>query len=171
MPEIWDLYDSNKVKTGEVIERKRVHEIPQGLYHLAVDIWVKTSDGRYLITQRSEKKPSYPLYWECTGGAVVSGEDSIDGAVRETKEETGITITPQNMYFAGRIKKKNKFIDIFFVKEDFDIGKCVLQEDEVDELKLVSVEEMIDIEKNIRKRSEEYMSIICRTIKDLGIVL
>ena len=168
MTELLDIYDDHAKRSGRTMKRG----IPaEGEYMMCVHIYLYNSSGMFLMQKRSNKKESHPGEWDVTVGAILSGEESIDGAVRETKEETGITITPQNMYFAGRIKKKNKFIDIFFVKEDFDIGKCVLQEDEVDELKLVSVEEMIDIEKNIRKRSEEYMSIICRTIKDLGIVL
>lgn len=44
------------------------------------------------ITAASEKQ--YPLYWECTGGSVFSGETSLQGAIREVKEELGILLTP-----------------------------------------------------------------------------
>ena len=34
--------------------------------------------------------------WECVGGSVVKGEDSLQGAVRETKEEVGIDLNPES---------------------------------------------------------------------------
>lgn len=148
MPEIWDLYDRNKLKTGEVIERKRVHEIPEGLYHLAVDIWVKTSDGRYLITQRSEKKPSYPLYWECTGGAVVSGEESIDGAVRELAEETGIRAEKADLKLVNTVVYSNYIMDVYLYECDIDITEVVLQEDEVCGAKLATEAEILAMIEN-----------------------
>lgn len=148
MPEIWDLYDSNKQKTGEVIERERVHEIPEGLYHLTVDIWVKTSDGRYLITQRSEKKPSYPLYWECTGGAVVSGEESIDGAVRELAEETGIRAEKADLKLVNTVVYSNYIMDVYLYERDIDITEVVLQEDEVCGAKLATEAEILAMIEN-----------------------
>ena len=131
MPEIWDLYDRNKQKTAAIIERERVHEIPEGMYHLAVDVWVRTSDGRYLITQRSEKKPSYPLYWECTGGAVVSGEESLDGAVRELAEETGLRAEKTDLKLVNTVVYGNYIMDVYLYERDVDMAEIVLQEDEV----------------------------------------
>ena len=32
--------------------------------------------------------------WECVGGSVLRGESSVDGAVREVKEEVGIDLSP-----------------------------------------------------------------------------
>ncbi len=148
MPEIWDLYDRNKQKTGEVIKREWVHEIPEGLYHLAVDIWVRTSDGRYLITQRSEKKPSYPLYWECTGGAVVSGEDSIDGAVRELAEETGIRAEKADLKLVNTVVYSNYIMDVYLYERDVDMLEVVLQEDEVCGAKLATEAEILAMIEN-----------------------
>ena len=148
MPEIWDLYDRNKLKTGEVIERERVHEIPKERYHLAVDIWVKTSDGRYLITQRSEKKPSYPLYWECTGGAVVSGEESIDGAVRELAEETGIHAEKSDLRLVNTVVYSKYIMDVYLYERDVDMSELVLQDDEVCDAKLATVSEILAMIEN-----------------------
>lgn len=30
--------------------------------------------------------------WECVGGLIVKGEDSLQGALRETKEEVGVDL-------------------------------------------------------------------------------
>ena len=34
--------------------------------------------------------------WECIGGSVVKGEDSLSGAIREAKEEIGVDLMPEN---------------------------------------------------------------------------
>lgn len=50
--------------------------------------------GEYLISQRAADRPTHPLMWECVGGSVLKGENSIDGAVREVQEEVGIRLLP-----------------------------------------------------------------------------
>ena len=34
--------------------------------------------------------------WECVGGSVVKGEDSLSGAIREAEEEVGVDLMPEN---------------------------------------------------------------------------
>lgn len=87
--EKWDLYNAEREKTGLTIQRGG--NIPKGLYHLVVSAWIVNQHGQYLLSQRHPDK-QYPLYWECTGGAVLSGENSLQGAVREVKEELGIAL-------------------------------------------------------------------------------
>ena len=57
--ELWDLYTAERVPTGEVIERGK--PIPAGLFHLGVHAWIRNSEGKYLISQRSQKKDVLPL--------------------------------------------------------------------------------------------------------------
>ena len=95
--EKWDLYTKDRVKTGR--SHIRGDELPEGLFHLVVHVWLKNSEGRYLISQRSADRPTFPLMWETTGGSVLMGEDSLTGAIREAKEELGIDLPPK----AGRL--------------------------------------------------------------------
>lgn len=90
--ELWDLYNEHRVLIGR--DHTRGKEIPQGCYHLVVHIWVRNSKGEYLITQRSADRPSFPLMWECVGGSVLKGEDSLTGAIREVQEEVGVHLSP-----------------------------------------------------------------------------
>ena len=89
--EKWDLYNAKREKSGITVCRGEI--IPKGLYHLSVSAWIVNQQGQYLLSQRHPKK-QYPLYWECTGGSVLSGETSLQGAIREVKEELGILLTP-----------------------------------------------------------------------------
>lgn len=90
--EIWDLYTKDREFTG--LEMIRGEEIPAGYFHLVVDVWIKNSEGKFLISQRAADRPSYPLMWECTGGSPIKGETSLEGALREVKEELGIDLQP-----------------------------------------------------------------------------
>ena len=112
--ELWDLYNEQRELTGR--DHVRGEEVPQGFYHLVVHIWIRNSKGEYLISQRSADRSAYPLMWECVGGSVTKGEDSLTGALRETKEEVGLTLSPEDgklVYsVVGRVVNGVKFRDI-----------------------------------------------------------
>ena len=91
MMEKWDLYTKYRERTG--LEHTRGEEIPSGYYHLAVHVWIKNSRGEYVIARRAADRPTYPLKWECPGGSVLFGESSVEGAIREVKEEVGIDLS------------------------------------------------------------------------------
>ena len=92
--EIWDLYNENRELLGK--DHVRGEQLPIDGYHLVVAVWIRNSKGQYLISQRSANRPTYPLMWECVGGSVVKGEDSLLGAIREAKEEVGVDLMPEN---------------------------------------------------------------------------
>ena len=92
--EIWDLYNEKRELVGR--DHVRGETIPQGCYHLVVHVWIRNSKEEYLISQRSADRPIFPLMWECVGGSVIKGEDSLAGALRETREEVGICLSPAN---------------------------------------------------------------------------
>ena len=112
--ELWDLYNEKRELTG--LEHVRGVEIPQGFYHLAVHVWIRNSKGEYLISRRSPERRSFPLMWECVGGSVLKGEDSLTGALRETTEEVGLTLSPENgrliSSVVGRVIRGVEFRDI-----------------------------------------------------------
>lgn len=121
--EKWDLYTKYREKTGR--EHVRGRELPDGLYHLVVHVWIKNSKGKYLISKRAADRPTYPLIWESTGGSVIKGEDSLEGAIREVKEEVGIDLEKESgkLLFSkirGEIdgKKFNDIMDVWFFEYD-----------------------------------------------------
>ena len=61
---------------------------------IVVHVWIRNSKGEDLIPQRSANRPTYPLMWECVGGSVVKGENSLVGAIWEAKEEVGVDLMP-----------------------------------------------------------------------------
>ena len=90
--ELWDLYTRNRRLTGET--HIRGEKLPPEKYHLVVHVWIRNSRGEWLISQRAASRPTFPLKWECVGGSVTVGEDSLTGAIREAKEEVGVDLSP-----------------------------------------------------------------------------
>ena len=102
-------------------------------------MWIKISKGEFLISQRSENRPTYPLMLECVGGSVIKGESSLEGAIREVKEEVGIDLTHikgELVYSKVRKekygKKINDIVDAWLFSYD---GKVDLKEATTDEVR------------------------------------
>lgn len=140
MTEIWELVDQNKRKTGILHERIYSDRIPEGLFHIVVEIWTKTPDGKILLTQRSPEKPM-ALLWECTMGSVLAGEESRDGAVRELAEETGISAEKEDLIFLGDSFYDNWIVDSYLYMPK-EMPRLSLQAEEVCDAKFVPMEEM-----------------------------
>ena len=66
--ELWDAVDREGRPLG--FDLVRGEPVPEGAYHLVVEIYAVTHDGRVLVTQRHPDKP-WGLHWEVTGGSVV----------------------------------------------------------------------------------------------------
>ena len=72
--ELWDVYNSDREKTGKKVVRGRDRLAP-GEYHLVVIVLVFSSDGRMLIQKRTANKTGWPSMWDISaGGAVTAGE-------------------------------------------------------------------------------------------------
>lgn len=148
--ELWDLYTENRVKTGEI--HVRGNPIPEDRYHLVVSVWIKNSDGKYLISQRSESRQVNPLKYECVGGAVLKDESSIDGAIRETKEEVGIDLLPKTGKFIfSNVRKKfggkifNDIQDVWIFEYDGKINLKNATTCEVKKASFMAVEEINEL--------------------------
>ncbi len=145
--ELWDLYTKNRVLTGE--EYIRGEELPKDRYHLIVDVWIVNSEGKYLISQRHASRPAFPLFWECVAGSVLKGEDSLQGAVREVKEEVGIDLSPESGRFLctkvrgeGNGRKINTIKDVWVFPYDGEVDLSKATEKEVATSKWMTPEEV-----------------------------
>ena len=58
MPEIWDVYDENRVK--KPYTHVRGVPLDKGDWHLVVETWVVTQDNRVLLTLREGSTPERP---------------------------------------------------------------------------------------------------------------
>ncbi len=143
--ELWDLYTENRVKTGET--HVRGNPLPENKYHLVVNVWIKSSDGKYLISRRSRQKSRNPLKFETVGGAVLKGENSLKAAIRETKEEVGIdlsNISGKKIFHKNRPHFRDMMdVWLFHYDGEVDLNKATTKE--VCETMWLSYDEIKDL--------------------------
>lgn len=140
--EKWDLYTKYREKTGR--EHVRGEKIPEGFYHLVVHVWIRNCKGEYLISQRSAHRLTSPLMWECVGGSVLIGESSIDGALREVKEEVGLDLEPETgkILFTKIRSTFNDIVDVWLFEYDGDLHLDDATTDEVSDCRWMTVSEI-----------------------------
>ena len=146
-----DILDEKGNKTGEIALKGDAHA--KGLWHRAVHIWFVNSKGELLLQHRSASKRAYPSCWDISvAGHVSAGENSITSAIRETEEEIGLMLKPEDFILIGTLAKQdilndrtyldNEFEDIYIVKKDVEISSLKMQLEEVDDLRFISKEEL-----------------------------
>ena len=145
--ELWDIYDSNKRRTGRTMKRNDWN-MKEGDYHLTVLGVLMRPDGKFLITKRVETKAWAPGWWEVSGGAAMAGEESKEAVLREIREETGLDVSSFEGGYLFSYKRENPgegdnyFVDIYRFVGDFEESDLNLQEAETDGFMLATPEEI-----------------------------
>ena len=137
--ELWDLLDEDGMPIGA--SHVRGEKLPHGAFHRVVEIFTLNSKGEMLVTKRAPEKKPYPNMWETTGGAVVAGEDSLDAARRELKEETGIEISAGELELILTHKSKSAFVDIYLARKDVPEEHLIMQPGETVDARWVTLPE------------------------------
>lgn len=138
--EIWDAYGANENKLEYSLFRDE--PVPDGVYHIVVEVYVFSRNGKVLITQRAKNK-TYPLKWENTGGSILKGESPLQGAVRELKEETGITAEEEQLCFAYTEVRHPPIYKCFVALVEGD-EQITLQEGETVDYKWLKYDEFLE---------------------------
>lgn len=140
--EIWDLYDQNRVLTGE--KHRRGDPMKPGEYHLVVHVCIFNSNNELLLQRRQPWKKGWPNMWDLTvGGSAVAGDNSKKAAERETKEEIGLDIDLTDIRPHFSINFENGFDDYYLITKDVEINNLSLQPEEVSEVKWANKEEVL----------------------------
>lgn len=124
-----DLYDIDGNLTGETIYKGE--PIPDGKYIAVVLCFIQNSNGDFLIQKRSALKNGK---YGSTSGHLETGESSVQGMIREIKEELNLDIKPAELELLehGRDDKEQFFFDIYYTKKDVNLEDLALQKEEVD---------------------------------------
>ncbi|MFZ3054772.1 MAG: NUDIX domain-containing protein [Minisyncoccales bacterium] len=139
-----DIYNSDGKPLGIKKTRDEIHS--QGLWHKTVHVWVVNSKDEILIQKRSPKVENHPNQWDISAaGHIPAGEDDISSALRETEEEIGLKLSPNDLIRIGTIKNmssqkgyiNNEFHSIFVVKINSESVNIKKQEEEVAEVKFI----------------------------------
>ena len=149
MAELWDIYDINKNKTGRTAERD-VYQFKEGEYHIVVTGIIMNSKNEILISKRAKHK-NFGLMWECNGGSILAGETSLEGIIRELKEELGIEFKKKEAIFLKEIRRDKvppDFKDLWLFRKDIDEKELTFPDGEATEAKWVSIDEFIKMYDN-----------------------
>ena len=137
--ELWDIYDKDRNLTGRF--HRRGDFLAEGDYHLVVHVLTQNSNGEFLLTKRSPNK-GFPNMWECTGGSALAGDDSLAAAMREVREETGLTLNPENGKCVISYLRDECFVDIWLFRQDFCLSDVKLLEGETCDAMYASAEQI-----------------------------
>lgn len=137
-----DLYDINRLPSGQTIYKGEA--IPKGKYISVVLCFIQNSNGKFLIQKRSKQKNGK---YGSTSGHLETGESSIQGMIREIKEELGVDVIPSELELldSGRNDREQFFYDIYYLKKDFKIESLVLQKAEVDFVEWDSLNKILEL--------------------------
>ena len=146
MNELWDIYDINKNKTGRIAERN-AYNFQKGEYHIVVTGIIMNSKNEILISKRAKNK-KFGGMWECNGGSILSGETSLEGILRELKEELGIKFTKKEAIFLKEIRRDKippDFKELWLFRKDIKIEDITFPDGEAIEAKWVNIEEFMNM--------------------------
>jgi isopentenyldiphosphate isomerase len=160
MIEMHDVLDEFGNKTGE--QKTKDEMFKNGDWRQVVHLWIIDSGNKILIQKRTDNKGTFGGMWDpSVGGGVAAGESTLEACVRETKEELGIDIKPNDVKLISRHKMpkiipetglpSNDFSDTYIIKMDIGLEDLVLQKSEVAEIKKLSYEELKDEFENENK--------------------
>ena len=153
--ELFDVIDEDGNKTGQVKERGVAHR--DGTLHATVHIWIvrpnQESGYDVLLQKRSECKDSNPgAYDISSAGHVSAGDELMESALREMKEELGIDASVSDLHFVdkfvinykkefyGKMFKDSEIAFVYVYTGSVDIDKLTLQKEELDRVDWFNLE-------------------------------
>lgn len=144
MDEILDLYDRQGNPAGTLVRKAgQLPVAPEGTYWRVCDVWIIRQNGDILIQRRALTKPNAPGLWcESAGGSIQHGETREEGCIRETREELGVTVHPDQGTLAFEFVGRTSIHDVWIFRMDVPLESLTLQEEEVMDAKYVSPAEL-----------------------------
>lgn len=143
LQEIFDIVDQNDQIIGQAT-RKECNSNPN-LIHRAIFLLIFNQENQLLWQKRSTTKDINPGLWTVSvSGHVDRGEDYIDAAIREAREELGITIWQPQFIFKKlfTFPNENEFCSIF---KTFHQGPFIPHQQEIEKIEWHTIEEMTQI--------------------------
>ena len=170
MDELIDILDDKGNKIGEELKSVAHH---RGLWHKSVHVIINNiNSDMSLFQKRCSLKDLYPNKWDiAVGGHVGAKEEEINAAIRELKEELGITVNIDELKLINVVKENlldnsiisNEFVyiynesgcDIYNMKGvlkytgDFEIPvECLIPGDTKEKMTLVGRDTILHISLN-----------------------
>ena len=152
--EILDIVDANGIPTGETVEREVAHR--KGIRHRTAHVWIcrrKKNSIEILLQKRCQNKDSFPgCYDISSAGHIPAGMDYIPSALRELKEELGVTAEESELIycgqkylgieeqFHGKPFKDAQISHVFLLWRDMEEKDFTVQREEIESVKWMGFE-------------------------------
>ena len=162
MAEILDIVDEQGRPTGQTVPRAVAHA--EGIRHRTSHVWIlRRHAGRVevLLQMRCQAKDSFPgCYDISSAGHIPAGCDFVESALRELREELGVTLPADALQecgvrhftfedvFHGRLFKDNQVSKVFCLWLDKNAEDFTVQKEEIDYVRWFGLEEAIEAVKN-----------------------
>ncbi|WP_224490224.1 NUDIX hydrolase [Robertkochia flava] len=141
MDEWVDIWTDDGKPTGRSILKSEAHR--KGVFHPTVHLWIYNSLKQVLFQKRACSKMTFPGKWDVSvAGHITSGDDAPETAVREAREELGLSLKSTDLKWIGMHPSKtvhaedvidNEFHHIYCIECDFSEKDLALQKEEVEE--------------------------------------
>jgi isopentenyl-diphosphate delta-isomerase len=148
MTELVDVLDETGRPIG-VKEKRAVHR--DGDRHRSAHVWIASGE-RVLLQRRALVKESWPGLWDISGaGHLSAGETAVEAAIREAREELGLTIAAADLQFLGTLRYQvtlrddyveNELHEVYLVHRDVDPSSLILDPLEVAEVRWVRLADL-----------------------------
>ncbi|MDF2866474.1 MAG: hypothetical protein K0R72_1292 [Clostridia bacterium] len=152
--ELLDVF--NRENTKKIMEEDRDIVHKNSLWHRQVAIWVMNDKNEVLLQRRSPQKKQHPNKYSVCAGHIDANEEVILAALRELKEEIGLSETIGNIEFidmyVNEEEGNNNFKYTYLIRTNKKINEFKMQDEEVCELKYITLDEL---EKMIKNEDEE----------------
>ena len=118
--ELLDIVDKNGIPTGDTVDREIAHR--NGICHRTSHVWIiRMHNGKLqvLLQKRSMDKDSFPgCYDISSAGHIPAGDEFLESALRELKEELGVDAKSEDLIFCGQ--RQFEFRELFHGREFWD---------------------------------------------------
>ena len=175
--ELLEVVDENGIPTGETVERSIAHT--KGIRHRTSHVWLlrRRSEGvEVLLQKRSDNKDSFPGKFDTSSaGHIQAGDEPLESALRELREELGISATPEQLHFAGtfpisfakefhgKMFRDEEIAFVYIYREPVNTAELVLQTEEVEAVQWFDLEEVYE-------QCGKHRKIFCVPALGLGVV-
>ena len=143
---------------GLYCTKASLHE--SNILHRGVHVFIETFGGGFVLQKKANGSENEGKWSSAVSGHVRSGEHYIDAAIRETKEEVGISVDDDDLNFVLKLNASrdtgNEFVMLYSLLIDPSYETLYPNPEELDEL-LTMPRAMV--EEDVVKNNEIYSAV------------
>jgi len=131
-------------------------------FGLSVSALIDDGEGRLLLLKRSAKSRFWAGHWEAPGGKIDAGESFDQALLRETKEETGLTISLDCVAGVSEFELPHTRVVLLFMTAHVVSGEVRLSE-EHEEYAWLPIEEFT--KKDLAEGLQKALNVLSRALE------